>query len=134
MVTWRLRSRKETGMAASTSVDDYLAALSDERRAALEGLRQTIQAAAPDATETIAYQMPAFRSHGGRFLVSFGAFKNHYSLFPASGAVIEALGDELTPYLAGKGTIRFPADDPIPAAIVTSIVKVRLAENAARDR
>ena len=121
-------------MAAPTSVDDYLAALPDARRAALEGLRRTIHAAAPDATETIAYQMPAFRSHGGRFLVSFGAYKNHYSLFPASGAVIEALGEELTPYLAGKGTIRFPADGPIPAALVASIVKVRLAENAARDR
>jgi len=120
-------------MAAPSSVEDYLAAFPHERRAALEELRQTIKAAAPDATETIAYQMPAFRN-GGQFLVSYAAFKAHNSLFPASGAVIEALGDELTPYLAGKGTIRFPADRPLPAALVTKIVKVRLDENAARSR
>ena len=118
-------------MAAPTSVEDYLAALPDERRAVVEELRQTIRAAAPEATETIAYLMPAFRSHG-QFLVSYAAFKNHYSLFPASGAVIEAVGEELTPYLAGKGTIRFRADKPLPVATVTKIVKVRLAENAAR--
>jgi uncharacterized protein YdhG (YjbR/CyaY superfamily) len=118
-------------MAGPTSVEDYLAALPDERRAAVEQLRQTINAAAPEATETIAYQMPALRTHG-QFLVSYAAYKNHYSLFPASEAVIEALGEELKPYLAGKGTIRFPADNPIPDAVVTKIVKVRLAENEAR--
>ncbi|MBA3365254.1 MAG: DUF1801 domain-containing protein [Actinobacteria bacterium] len=118
-------------MAAPTTVDEYMAALPPERRAAVEHLRQTVRAAAPEATETISYLMPAFRTHG-QFLVSFAAFKNHYSLFPASEAVIEALGEALTPYLAGKGTIRFPADTPIPTAIVTKIVKVRLAENEAR--
>ena len=75
-------------MAASTGVDDYLAGLPTTRRAALEELRQTIKTAAPEATETIAYKMPAFRSHGGQFLVSFAAYKAHYSLFPASGAVV----------------------------------------------
>ncbi len=121
-------------MAAPTTVDDYLATLPDDRRAAMQELRQTIKAAAPGATETIAYQMPALRSHGGQFLVSYAAYKAHYSLFPASGAVIEALGDEVAPYLAGKGTIHFRTDQPIPLAIVAKVVKVRLAENAARDR
>jgi uncharacterized protein YdhG (YjbR/CyaY superfamily) len=115
-------------MAGPTSVGDYLAALPEERRAAVEELRKTINAAAPDATETIAYEMPALRSPDGRFLLSYAAYKNHYSLFPASGAVIEALGDELTPYLAGTGTIRFPASRPIPAALVEKVVKVRLEE------
>lgn len=118
-------------MAGPTSVEEYLAALSDARRVGVEQLRQTINAAAPEATESIAYLMPALRSHGGQFLVSYAAFKDHYSLFPASEAVVEALGDELTPYLAGKGTIRFPADKPIPVATVTKILMVRLAENAA---
>jgi uncharacterized protein YdhG (YjbR/CyaY superfamily) len=118
-------------MASPTTVEEYLAALPEGRRAAMEELRRTINAAAPDATETIAYQMPALRTNG-HFLVSYAAFKAHYSLFPASDAVIEALGDELTRYLAGKGTIRFPADEPIPLATVTKIVRVRLAENAAR--
>lgn len=121
-------------MAAPSTVDEYLAGLSDERRAGVETLRQTINAAAPDATETIAYAMPALRSHGGQFLVSYAAYKNHYSLFPASGAVIDACGDALTPYLSGKGTIQFPADKPLPAELVTRIVQVRFAENAAHER
>ena len=119
-------------MAAPSTVEDYLAALPDERRVVVEELRRTIKAAAPEATETIAYLMPALRSHGGQFLVSYAAFKRHYSLFPASGAVVEALGEELKPYLAGKGTIQFPADKPIPAALVEKIVRIRLAENAER--
>jgi uncharacterized protein YdhG (YjbR/CyaY superfamily) len=121
-------------MAQPTTVDDYLATLPPDRRAAMEALRRTINAAAPDATETIAYKMPALRSHGGQFLVSYDSYKAHYSLFPASGAVIEALGDEVAPYLAGKGTFRFPADQPIPLATVTRIVKILVTENAARDR
>jgi uncharacterized protein YdhG (YjbR/CyaY superfamily) len=123
---------KEAGVAALTSVEEYLAALPDERRAVMEELRRTIKAAAPDATETIAYLMPAMRSHGGQFLVSYAAYKKHYSLFPASEAVIEAGGEELKPYLAGKGTIQFPANKPIPTALVAKIVKVRVAENAER--
>lgn len=121
-------------MAAPTSVEDYLAALPAERRAVMERLRRTIKAAAPAATEAIAYSMPAFRSHDGQFLVSYAAYKRHYSLFPASGAVVDALGDELTPYLSGKGTIQFPATETIPTAMVTKVVKVRVAEIAARDR
>ena len=120
-------------MAAPTSVEDYLAALPEESRVALEELRRTIKAAAPEATETISYQMPAFKDHG-RLLVSYAAFNNHCSLFPASKAVQEALGGELEPYFTGKGTIRFHADKPLPAALVRKIVKVRLEENTARSR
>ena len=119
-------------MPKLASVAEYLATLSEDRRAGAEELRQTVNAAAPEATEVIAYQMPALRSHGNQFLVSYAAYKNHYSLFPASEAVVAALGDELKPYLAGKGTIRFPADQPLPSALVTRILKVRLLENAAR--
>lgn len=74
--------------------------------------------------------MPTFKDHG-RFLVSFAAFKNHCSLFPASKAVMEALGEELKPYFSGKGTIRFHADKPLPAELVKRIVKARIKENAA---
>ena len=118
-------------MAKAATVDEYLAGLPDDRRAAMIVLRRTINAAAPDAIETIAYAMPALRSHGGQFLVSYDAYKNHYSLFPASDAMIEALGDELRPYLSGSGTIRFPADRAIPTDLVTKIVRIRVAENAA---
>jgi uncharacterized protein YdhG (YjbR/CyaY superfamily) len=121
-------------MPSPTTVDDYLATLPDDRRAAMEELRQAVNAAAPEATETIAYEMPALRSHDGRFLVSYAAYKNHYSLFPASEAVVERLGEEVRPYLAGKGTIRFPASRPIPIATVTKIVRILVSENAAHAR
>lgn len=119
-------------MANPTTVDEYLATLPEERRRAVEELRRTIVAAAPEATESIAYQMPAMRSHGGQFLVSYAAYKAHYSLFPASDAVVEGLGEQVAPYLAGKGTIRFPANRPIPTALVEKIIRIRLDENAAR--
>src|SRR6476659_10287610 len=120
-------------MAAPTSVEEYRAALPEEQRVALEELRETIRAAAPTATETISYQMPAFKQDG-RFLLSYAAFKDHCSLYPASYAVMETLGDDLEPYFSGKGTLRFQADEPIPAALVKKIVKLRLEESAARNR
>jgi len=124
---------EETRVTVPTSVEDYLAALPAAPRGALERLRKTIRAAAPEATEQISYQMPAFKDHG-RFLVSYAAYKDHCSLFPASEAVMEALGDELEPYVSGKGTIRFTADEPLPAALVRKIVRARLKENAAHSR
>ena len=121
-------------MANPTDVDEYIANLPDDRRSAVDLLRRTIKAAAPEAIETIAYSMPAFRSHSGQFLVSYAAYKRHYSLFPASGAVVEALGDELTPYLSGRGTIHFPAGRPIPIDLVRRVVAIRLAEKGAADK
>ena len=117
-------------MVTPSSVDAYLAALTPERRARLAELRQTIIGAAPGATETIAYQMPALRLDG-RFFMSYAAFTAHDSLFPASEVVVAGLGRELEPYLAGKGTIRFPASQPIPTDLVTRIVSIRLAEHGA---
>jgi uncharacterized protein YdhG (YjbR/CyaY superfamily) len=114
-------------------VEDYLAALPGDQRAALEKLRKTIMTTAPDATETISYQMPTFKLRG-RVLVYYAAFKDHCSLFPASIAVMEALGEELKPYFSGKGTLRFTVDKPLPAALVKKIVKARIEENAARGR
>jgi uncharacterized protein YdhG (YjbR/CyaY superfamily) len=118
-------------MAAPTSVESYMASLPEGQRVALEKLRKMIKAAAPQATETISYQMPAFKDHG-RSLVCYAAFKDHYSLSPMSMSVIEAHKEELKPYLTGKGTIRFEMDEPFPAAIVKRIVKSRLEQNAAR--
>jgi uncharacterized protein YdhG (YjbR/CyaY superfamily) len=120
-------------MTPSPEVDAYIAALPDEKRVAMAALRETINAAAPDAVETIAYKMPALR-RGGRFLVSYDAYKAHYSLFPASDAVVAGLGDELAPYLTGKGTISFPVDQPLPIDLVRRIVEVRVAEDTARGR
>jgi uncharacterized protein YdhG (YjbR/CyaY superfamily) len=125
--------QRETGTAKPPSVEDYLAAVPEESRAALEKLRATIKAAAPEATELISYQMPAFRDHG-RLLVSYAAFKDHCSLFPMSLKVIEDHKDELEPYHTRKGTIQFHADRPLPDALVKKIVRARIEENAARSR
>lgn len=119
-------------MATPASVDAYIASLPDDVRPTMEQLRATIGAAAPTAAEGIAYGMPALRGPGGRFLVSYDAYKHHYSLFPASDMVVAALGDEIRPYLAGRGTIQFPKGTPIPTDLVTRVVRVRLEELAAR--
>jgi uncharacterized protein YdhG (YjbR/CyaY superfamily) len=121
-------------MAKPTTVDGYLATVPPERRAGLEAIRDAVRAGAPDADEAIAYAMPALRSHGGQFLVSYDAYKRHFSLFPATDAVIAGIGAELTPHLSGSGTIRFPADKPIPVDLVRRIVEIRWTENAARAR
>ena len=98
---------------------------------ALEELRRTIREAAPEATETITYDMPAFRAHG-HMLVSYAAFKDHCSLFPMSIRVIDAHDEELKPYRATRGTLHFDPDHPIPADVVRSLVRARVEENAAR--
>ena len=119
-------------MSAATSVPKYMASLPEDRRGPMESLRAAIREGAPEAVETIAYAMPAYRSHGGQFLVSFDSYRRHYSLFPATDAVVRELGDEIRPYLAGKGTIRFPADRPLPIDLIRRIAAIRFGENASR--
>jgi uncharacterized protein YdhG (YjbR/CyaY superfamily) len=115
-------------MVRPASVDAYLASLPPDRAAVMEQLRQAIKAAAPLADEVISYNMPAFKTHG-QFLVSYDAFKAHYSLFPASEGVIQGLGAEIAPYLFGSGTIRFAADQPLPLDLVRRVVEIRCHEN-----
>jgi len=112
----------------SKTIDDYLAQLPDDKRAALEKLRKTIRAVAPKAEECISYRLPAFRLHG-RMLVAFGAAANHCAFYPMSSATVEAFKDDLKEYKTSKGTIRFQADKPLPAALVRKLVKARIAEN-----
>jgi uncharacterized protein YdhG (YjbR/CyaY superfamily) len=114
-------------MPHHATIEDYLADLPDDRRDGVQTLRRVAGAAAPEAVETIAYQMPTLRLEG-RFLVSWAAYRRHYSLFPASGVVVETLGEDIAPYLAGRGTIRFPADHPIPKDLVTRVVRTRVTE------
>lgn len=113
------------------TIDEYLAPLSDDQRAALENLRKNILAAAPAAVECISYQLPAFRLEG-RLLVAFGAWANHCAFYP--GAVMEDLGVELRGYDISKGTIRFLSTDPLPATLVRKVVKARIAKNAFQQR
>jgi uncharacterized protein YdhG (YjbR/CyaY superfamily) len=113
-------------------VDDFLARVPEDARAALEKLRRTIRAAAPKATEGIGYAIPTFYHRGP--LVAFAASKNHCGFYVMSPAVMKAHQDELKPYDTAKATIRFRADEPLPAALVRRLVKARIAENEARAK
>ena len=112
--------------APPRSVDEYLARLPTDQRAALTKIRWTIKAAAPRATEHISYQMPTFKLSGAH-LVSFAGAKAHCALYGMSSAV-ERFGRELERFDAKGGTIRFRADKPLPATLVTKLVKARAAE------
>jgi uncharacterized protein YdhG (YjbR/CyaY superfamily) len=112
-------------------VEAYLAAVQEDQRAALERLRATIRAAAPEATEAMSYGMPAFK-HRGRPLVGYAAFKQHCSFFPMSSTTISRFEEELAGFETSKGTIRFTLDRQLPKTLVRRIVKARLAEMEAR--
>jgi uncharacterized protein YdhG (YjbR/CyaY superfamily) len=116
-------------MGAPKSVDAYFATLPDDQREALRELRDSIRSMLPDATEHISYQMPAFKADG-RFVVWYAAFRDHFSLYPASQAVQAVLGKDLEKYVSGKGTIRFEYGERLPKTLVKKIVKTRLQENA----
>jgi uncharacterized protein YdhG (YjbR/CyaY superfamily) len=116
---------------SANEVDEYLAGLPSETRAALERLRATIRAAAPDATEVISYRVPTFKHHGG--LVGFAGFESHCSFFVMSPEVMEAHAEELEPYDTAKGTIRFAPDQPLPDAVVRKLVEARIKENEERS-
>lgn len=111
-----------------TTIDEYLATLSDDKRAALEKLRKTIRAVAPKAEECISYRLPAFRLNG-KMLVAFGAAANHCALYPMSSSIMEAHKTELKDYSTSKGTIRFQPGKPLPVALVRKLIKARIAEN-----
>jgi uncharacterized protein YdhG (YjbR/CyaY superfamily) len=113
------------------TIDEYLAPLTNEKRAALEKLRRAIKSAAPKAQECISYQIPAFRL-GGRLLVAFGAAASHCAFYPGAFPV-DAHKDELKAYDTSKGIIRFQVDSPLSATLVRKPVKTRIAEYAARQ-
>lgn len=108
--------------------DEFLAAIPEPARSALQKLREQIRAAAPEAEEYIGYGVPAFRQNGA--LVSYGAAKSHLSFYVQSPKVIEAFAADLTAFKTSKGAVAFTPDKPIPATLVKKLVKARLAENA----
>jgi uncharacterized protein YdhG (YjbR/CyaY superfamily) len=114
-------------------VDKYLARVPEPARSTLNKMRAAIRATAPpEATETISYQIPTFKYKGS--LVAFAAFSNHCSFFPMSMSVMRACKDDLKNLDASKGTIRFPMDKPLSAALVKKLVKARIAENERRNQ
>jgi uncharacterized protein YdhG (YjbR/CyaY superfamily) len=110
---------------APATIDDYLARLPDDQRAALEDLRRQILAVAPEAREVISYGMPGFRLNG--VLVWMGAAKNHCALYPHG--LVAAFADQLTGFETSKGAIRFQPDRPLPKALVEAIVRRRVDED-----
>lgn len=116
----------ESDKVRFSSIDEYIATFPEEIRATLQKIRETIQAAAPDAEEKISYQMPTFTLNGN--LVHFAAFKNHVGFYPTPSG-IEAFKEELARYQGAKGSVRFPLDEPMPLDLITRIVKMRVAEN-----
>jgi uncharacterized protein YdhG (YjbR/CyaY superfamily) len=115
------------------SVEAYFRSLSAPQRAALGKLREAIAAAVPQAEQAIAWSMPAFRL-GGKALVGYAAFKDHYSFFPMSTAAINTHRDELGDHVTGKGTVSFGYDERLPAGLVKKVVRTRVGEVAAKRR
>ena len=122
------RSSPAKAKVVPKTVDDYLAGVPEPARATLNKIRTVIRSVVPaEATEAISYGMPTFRYKGA--LLAYGAFAKHCSLFPMSLAVIAAFENELKDFDATKGTIRFPLDKPLPAALLKKLVMARIAQN-----
>jgi uncharacterized protein YdhG (YjbR/CyaY superfamily) len=125
------RASAAKSSVAAKNIDEYLASVPEPARATLNTIRAVIRSAVPpEATEAITYGIPTFKYKGS--LLAFAAFKNHCSLFPMSLSVIDAFKNELKPFLASKGTVRFPLDKPLSAALVKKLVKARVAQNELR--
>ena len=120
----------KTDQTAPKNIDEYIAHFPHDVQEILEKIRMTIRKAAPEAEETISYQMPTFTLKG-KYLVYFAAFKKHIGFYPAPIGNAE-FKEELSVYGAGRGTVKFPLDKPIPFDLISKIVKFRAKENLER--
>jgi uncharacterized protein YdhG (YjbR/CyaY superfamily) len=127
------RSMAKPKLSASPkSIDAYLAAVPEPARGTLQKVRAAIRSAVPPgATETISYNIPAFKH--GEVIIWFAAFASHCSIFP-TGRIIEQFKDDLKAFTISKGTVQFPSDKPFPASLLKKMVKARLAQIAAKKR
>jgi uncharacterized protein YdhG (YjbR/CyaY superfamily) len=110
------------------TIDEYLVSVNAYHRDALQKIRATVHAMAPNAEECISYGIPAFRLNG-RSLVFFGAWANHCALYPGSSATLKKFRSELRDFQTSKSTLRFSPGKPLPVALVKRLVKTRIAEN-----
>jgi len=119
-----------TKQTAPKTIDEYIAGFPNDVQEILEKIRMTIRKAAPDAEETIKYQMPTFTLKGN--LVYFAAFKKHIGFYPPTSTGSAKFKKELSVYEGAKGSLRFPLDKPIPFGLISRIVKLRVKENLER--
>jgi uncharacterized protein YdhG (YjbR/CyaY superfamily) len=112
---------------APQEIDAYLASLDEPKRSTLEDLRRLILDVVPDAEQCISYGMPAFKVNG-KTVAGFAAFKGHLSYLPHSGSVLPELADDLAGYTSTKGSLHFPVDKPLPSALVSKLVRIRMRE------
>ena len=115
--------------ATSKTTNDYIADFPKDVQAVLRKMKATIKKAAPTAKETISYGIPAFNLNG-TYLIYYAGYKRHVSIYPVPGGDA-AFRKTISPYVAGKGTLRFPLDEPIPYTLIARIVKIRVKENRA---
>lgn len=120
----------KASQAGPKDIDEYIATFPKEVQEILEKIRTTIRNAAPGAEEKISYQIPTFTLNGS-YLIYFAAHKKHIGLYPVSVGKAE-FDDELSPYIAGKGTAKFPLDEPIPFDLISKIVKLKVKESLER--
>jgi uncharacterized protein YdhG (YjbR/CyaY superfamily) len=120
-----------TGRAKPQNIDEYIASFSPEVQAILEKIRSTIETAAPDAQETISYNMPTFWLNGA--LVYFAAFRKHIGFYPPVRGDAR-LEKAISTYAGVKGNLQFPLDQPIPYGLIQRIVKLRVKQNSAKTR
>jgi len=119
------------GKAAAKTVDEYLADVPEPARSTLKRVRAVIRSVVPaETTEVISYGIPTFKYKRG--LVAFAAFSNHCSFFPLGSSVLDSFKEELKEFRVSKGTLHFPVDKPLPAALVKKIVRARIEQNEGR--
>jgi uncharacterized protein YdhG (YjbR/CyaY superfamily) len=114
-------------MARAKSVDDYIATQPEAVQGVLDRVRMAVRKVLPDAEESISYQIPTYKLHG-RPVIYFAGWKQHYSLYPVTSRLRDALGTDLSSYEVSKGTIRFPLDERVPVRLIQRIVKLRAKE------
>jgi uncharacterized protein YdhG (YjbR/CyaY superfamily) len=110
------------------SIDEYIAAFPGDVQAVLQELRRLIRQVSPEAAEAISYEIPTFRLNG-KNVVHFAGWKSHVSLYPIPAGT-EAFRERLAPYVAGKGTLRFPLGKPLPSKLVEETVRLLVEESA----
>lgn len=109
-------------------IDTYIAGFPKAVQTVLARVRRAIRKGVPGAEESLSYRIPTYKLHG-RSVIYFAGWKQHFSIYPSTAALVAAFKAELAPYeVNGKGTIRFPLSEPVPARLIEGIARFRARE------